>query len=294
MSYILITDSSSDLPLAYAEQNNQYLQVLGMPIELDGQACTDDLGKTLTHDHFYQKLSEGIFPTTSQINTTTFMDCYNKLHAEGKSIIYAGLSNGLSGTMGNAILARSMFLEAHPNADITVVDTLSASAGLGALIVEAVERMKLGWSKADIQGWMEDNAIRTNHWFAIDDLSHLKKGGRIPAAIAFVGTALQVKPILTLAHDGKIKSYASVRGRQKSLKFIFERFEEFIGEPEKRVVMICHGHCEDDAMKLKLMIEEKYKPKMILVSELSATIATHVGPGMIAVAFVGRDVRLDC
>lgn len=293
MSLKILTDSSSDIPLCYVEENSHILQFLGMPVHIEDEEYIDDLGKTLTHEFFYNKLSQGVFPTTSQINLLVFLEHFKKSYEKGESLIYLGLSSGLSGTMNNAVLARKMVLEEHQDADIHIIDTVAASGGLGALVVEVVELVKEGKSKQEVLDWIEDNKLKFNHWFAIDDLEHLKNGGRIPAAMAFVGTALKVKPILTISHDGKLKSYASVRGRHKSIRYLYDKFLENIGNEEEKHVFICHAHCIEDALKLKEMIEQSHKPKILHITELSATIGTHVGLGMLAVAFQGKDIRED-
>lgn len=287
----ILIDSSCDLPLDYLEENNDILQLIGMPIFIDNKEYIDDLGRTLSHDFFYDKLKEGLFPTTSQINLLLFLEHYKKCYEKGESIIYLGLSSGLSGTMNNAILAKEMFVEEYKDADITVIDTVAASGGLGALITHTVELIREGRTKTNIEEWLLDNVKKANHWFAIDDLEHLKNGGRIPATIAMVGTALKVKPILTISMDGKIKSYASVRGRNKSIKYLYNKFVENIGDETNKHVFICHAQCLEDALKIKELILEKHNPKSLSITQLSATIGTHVGIGMVAVAFLGDNDR---
>lgn len=291
MSLKILTDSSSDIPLEFIEENAHILQFLGMPIHIENEEYIDDLGKTLNHNFFYEKLSKGVFPTTSQINLLVFLNHFKKSYEKGESLIYLGLSSGLSGTMNNAVLAKNMLLEEHPDADIHIVNTVAASGGLGSLVVHVVELVKEGKSKQEVLDWIDANVLKFNHWFAIDDLEHLKNGGRIPAAIALVGTALKVKPILTMSHDGKLKSYASVRGRHKSIKYLYDKFLEHIGEAEDKYVFVCHAHCKEDAIRLKELIEQSHHPKAIHLTELSATIGTHVGIGMLAVAFQGKDIR---
>lgn len=263
-----------------------------MPIHINNEEYIDDLGETLSHEFFYNQLKEGGFPSTSQINTHVFLEHYQKSYNNDEAIIYLGLSSGLSGTYNNAMLAKSMFLEEQPDAKISVIDTVAASGGLGALVAQIVELIKQGKELDEIVEWIIQNYLKINHWFAIDDLEHLKKGGRIPAAMALVGTALKVKPILTVAHDGKLKAYASVRGRQKSIQYLFKKFEEHIGVKEQdKIVFICHAHCIDDALKLKQLISKHHNPKKIIITELSATIGAHVGLGMLAVAFLGDEIR---
>lgn len=283
----VITDSSCDLTLNYVEANNDVLDLLGMPVNFDEEEYIDDLGKTLTHEFLYTKLKEGIFPKTSQINTLNFLKKFKACYEKGEAVICIGLSSGLSGTINNAKLAKEMLLEEHEDADITIIDTLAASVGLGALVVNVIELIREGKSKEEIIKWIEECKLHINHWFAVDDLIHLKNGGRIPATTAYVGTALNIKPILTVTHNGKLEPYAKTRGRRKSLSFLLSKFDEYIGKAEDKIVLIGHANCREDAEKIKTIILEQYSPKDIMLSELSATIATHVGPGMIAIGFLG-------
>ncbi|MBC7959168.1 MAG: DegV family protein [Vallitaleaceae bacterium] len=293
MQIKILTDSCCDLPLSYVHEHKEVIALIGMPIHIDDEEYIDDLGLTLSHDFFYQKLMDGVFPKTSQINILVFFEKFKLSYEKGEALIYIGLSSGLSGTFNNAILAKEMFLEEHPDADITIINTLSASGGLGALVAHTTDLVEAGLTKEEVVSWIKTHVLKINHWFAIDDLEHLKNGGRIPAAMALVGTALKVKPILTLAHDGKIKAYASVRGRQKSMQFLYSRFAENIGRAEEKFVFICHAHCLEDALKMKEFILKEHNPRQIIVSELSATIGTHVGVGMLSVAFIGQNIRED-
>lgn len=293
MALKVMTDSSSDLPLDFVEKNSHILKFIGMPIQLEDKEYLDDLGKTFNHDFFYKKLKEGAFPKTSQINIVTFLEHFRRYHEDGDTVIYLGLSSGLSGTMNNAVLAKEMLLEEHPNAEIHIIDTVAASGGLGALVAHTVSMIDEGKQKEEVLLWLEENILKANHWFAIDDLAHLKRGGRIPPPLALVGTALKVKPILTLAQDGKIKAFASVRGRHKSIRYLYEKYLENIGNIEDKHVLICHAHCLEDALKLQELILSTGQPKQIFITQLSATIGTHVGIGMLAVAFIGDKTRDD-
>ncbi|WP_139904990.1 DegV family protein [Clostridium thermarum] len=289
MNTIIITDSTCDLTLEYVQENADMLDIIGMPVNIEGYEYFDDFGKTLSHDEFYSKLRLGIMPSTAQINTFRFSEIFKKHYQKGKSIIYIGFTSGMSGTFNNAVMAAEELIKEHPDADITVIDTLSASIGQGVLVVEAVDMLRNGKSKEEIVRWVEDNKLKSNHWFAVDDLNFLKKGGRISAATAVVGTALNIKPILTVDNSGKLVSYTNVRGRKKSIRFLAEKFHEHIRNCSVTTVIIGHGDCLEDAYMLKEYILEECMPKKLIVSQLSATIASHVGPNMIAVAFVGDD-----
>lgn len=288
MSTILIVDTCSDLPLEFVENNRDIIDIIGMPCNIKGQEYVDDFGKTLSHKDFYNYLREGIMPSTSQINSYRFFEMFKKHHMSGKSIIYLGFTSGLSGTNNNALMAKNMVLEEYPDADITVIDTLSASVGEGVLVYHAVEMLRNGVSNDEIGKWVENQKLNTNHWFAVNDLNHLKNGGRISAATAVVGTLLNIKPVLTVNNEGKLVNYSNIRGRKKSLKFLVDKLKEHLVNPEETIVLIGHGDCIDDAEKLKEMVQAELTLKKIVISELSLTIATHVGPGMISLAFVGN------
>ncbi|WP_461205776.1 DegV family protein [Clostridium sp. DL1XJH146] len=288
MKTLILTDSSCDLPLTFVEKNIEYLDFIGIPFNLDGTEYFDDFGKTLSHDKFYEKLRNDIIPSTAQINFYTFTQVFKKHYDLGNSIIYLGLSSGLSGTYNNSIMAREEFIEEHPDAKITIIDTYAASIGLGVLVAHAVDMLKNNIAYEELVLWLETNKINSNHWFAVDDLHYLKKGGRISATTAAVGTALNVKPILSMDTYGKLNSYTNVRGRKKSIKYLYKKFKENNTNADNMIVTIGHGNCHDDAYALRELILKDCIPKNIIVSELSATIASHVGPNMLAIAFIGK------
>lgn len=290
MKIRLLTDSSSDLPLSYFEANSDILDLVCMPITIEDEEFIDDLGKEFSHDHFYTRLAEGAMPKTSQINTMTFHDRFIEHYEAGYSTIYIGLSSGLSGTFNNANLAKTMVLEDVPHADIAVLDSRAASIGLGALIMYTVELIREGKSVEEIVDTVEASKLNANHWFAVDDLMHLKNGGRIPAAAAYVGTVLSVKPILTMKHDGKLESYSSVRGKKKAYKYIVGKVVEHIDNTDVPI-LVGHANLKKDADILVDELRSRGVENTIIETCLSATIASHVGPGMLAIAFMANESR---
>lgn len=289
MSTILLVDSCSDLPLSYIQENNDIIDTIGMPVSLEGREFIDDLGKTYSHKEFFDKLREGIMPSTALINVYRFAQKFKEHCKNGDNIIYLGFSSALSGTFNNARLARNEVLEEYPDFYIEVIDTVSASIGLGIIIVQAVRMMREGKSKVEVIQWVEKNKLKSNHWFAVDDLNFLKNGGRVSSTSATIGTLLNVKPILTVDREGKLKSYSNVRGRKKALKFLVEKFKENSISSEKTTLIIGHGDCEDDAIKISEMVNNEVNLEAIILSQLSTTIASHVGPNMIAFAFIGKE-----
>lgn len=290
MKIKLLTDSSSDLPLSFVKKNSDILEVLGMPITIGNEEYIDDLGDLFSHDFFYQKLTEGVIPKTSQVNTMTFYDKFLGEYENGNTTIYIGLSSGLSGTYNNAILARNMVREEAPNAPIVVIDSLAASIGLAAIIMYTMELIKDHKSSEEIEKIIEEQKLNANHWFAVDSLMHLKNGGRIPAAVAYVGTMLSVKPILTMRYDGQLESYSSVRGKKKAFKYLVAKVAQHIHSSDVPII-IGHANIEDDADTLVEELRSLGIQNEIIETCLSATIASHVGPGMLAIAFMSDKKR---
>jgi len=289
MNIKIITDSSCDLPLQLVEAHEDFLHVIGMPICIQDKEIIDDLGKSYDKTEFYNYLRQGIMPSTSQINAFRFEETFRAVLSEGKDIIYFPLSSGMSGTINSAILAKNNALEDYPDRQIVIVDTVSASIGLGVLVVGALRLVKQGKSVDEVSKWADSVKLKTQHWFGVDNLTYLKNGGRISPTSAMVGNVLNVKPTLGLDNEGKIKPYGNVRGRKKSIALLASKVNEHFVENLTEFIIVGHGNCSDDAELLKNQILE-IKPHIeIIVSELSMTIASHVGPDMIAVAFIGRE-----
>jgi DegV family protein with EDD domain len=190
---VIITDSCSDLPLRYVEENN--IPVLGLTCHFKGGDYEDDFGKTLGYGEFYAAVRSGEMPTTSQINSYRFAQEFKKYASQGKAVIYIGFSSALSGSVDSARSAREMAIEEYKDADITIIDSKSASLGQGLLVYYAYEMLKNRRPKDEIIDWVENNKLKLNHWFTVSDLAHLKRGGRISAAASAIGTILDIKPL---------------------------------------------------------------------------------------------------
>jgi len=288
MSTYIVVDSCCDLPLEYVEKNKDVLDIIGMPVNIDGFEYFDDLGKTFTHDSLYAKLKEGVIPATAQINSYRFSEKFKEHLEDHNTIIYIGFTSGMSGTIMNAHQSVTLVQEEIPEADIRIVDTVSASIGLGVLTTMAVEMIRKNKSADEIVDLIENQKMNANHWFAVDDLHHLKNGGRISSTEATVGTLLNIKPILIVNREGVLKPYMKVKGRKKSIKLLVDKVKEHYDGHDYGKLIIGHGHVEEEAIKLKQQLLEFIDEDQIIISELSATIASHVGPGMLAIAFMGN------
>lgn len=287
MNTIIITDSCSDLPLWYVEQRN--IPIINFTFNFKEKEYKDDLGQSISYSDFYNAVRKGGMPTTSQINSQVFMDFFEKYIKQDISIIYLCFSSALSGTYNNALLARQMLLEKYPNADINIIDTKSASMGQGLLVHYALDLLNQGASKQEIIDWVEANKLKLAHWFTVEDLGHLKRGGRLSGAAAFVGTVLNVKPVLHVDNEGRLVPVVKAKGRKKSLKTLFEKMEATIVEPENQTIFISHGDSIDDAYYLAAMIKEKFTVKDIVINHIGPVIGSHSGPGTIALFFMARE-----
>lgn len=286
MKTIIITDSCCDLPVDYIIENN--IPVLSLTFHFKGKDYKDDFGKSMEYKTFYDDVRKGEMSNTSQVNAFTFEETFNKYISQGYSIIYIAFSSALSGTYNSSLIARQNILEENKNADISIVDSKSASMGQGLLVYYANEMLKKGASKEEIVNWLESNKLKVNHWFTVDDLNHLKRGGRVSAASAVIGTILDIKPILHVNYEGKLIPLSKVKGRKKSIKILAEELKNRIINPEEQTIFISHGDSLEDAMLLKRLILEEVKVKNVIVNYIGPVIGSHSGPGTIALFFIAE------
>jgi DegV family protein with EDD domain len=284
---VILIDSCSDLPREYIEKNN--IPSIGLTVNFKGQQIVDDFGKTISYKEFYNAVKEGEMPTTSQINSYTYKDVFERYIKEGKSIIYLGFSSQLSGSLNSSYIARNELLEEYTDADITIIDTKSASLGEGLIAYYACEMLKKGCTKDEIVNWVEENIPKVNHWFTVDDLNHLKRGGRISSTGAMIGTMLSIKPILTIDGEGKLVPAAKVKGRKKAIMSLVDEFRQKSVNPEEQVIFISHGECLKDALAIKDMITSEFNVKDVIINSIGPVIGAHTGPGTLALFFIGEN-----
>lgn len=287
MGIKIITDSSCDLPREYVDDNN--IEVISLVLNLNGQIIKDDLGKTLSYKDFYQKMRDGATPTTSQVNAHEFEEAFNKHIKNGDSIIYISISASLSGTFNSANIAKNNLLEEYPEAKIELVDSLSASIGQGLLVLKACEMRDNGASIEEIVEWIEENKRKVIHSILIDDLNHLKRGGRISGATATIGGLLNIKPSAYLDDEGKLAQGEKIKGKKKALRFLANEVKERAIDSENEVLYICHGDCQEEAESLRDIIEQEVKFKNVIINYIGNVIGAHTGPGALAVIFLGKN-----
>ena len=287
METVIIIDSCCDLPKKYIEENN--VPTLSMTINFKNREYKDDFGVSLPYKEFYDQVRAGEMPSTAQINSFTYAEEFRKHVSKGNAVICIVFSSALSGSYNSACIAKDMILEEFKDADISVIDSRCASMGEGLLDYYAIEMLKNGASKDEIVQWIEENKLKLNHWFTVDDLNHLKRGGRVSSTAAIIGTLLDIKPVLHVDNEGRLIPVTKVKGRKKSIKSLFEELDKRIVNPEEQVIFISHGDCLEDAKFLERLILEKYKVKDVFINEIGPTVGSHSGPGTVALFFLGNE-----
>ena len=287
MKIKLMTDSACDLPLSYIKAH--HIGVASLEVNVQGNFIPDDFGQTMSYKAFYELLRKGEQTSTSQVNIHTFEELFEGAVKEGYAIIYIGLAAALSGTINSATIARINILERYPEADITIIDSKSASLGEGLLVTKACQMIEAGHTKEEVIEWVESNCTKVVHAITVDDLNFLKRGGRISATTAAIGGMLGIKPSIKLDNEGKVIPGAKLKGSKNALKYLANEVIEKGVDLENQTLFICHGDEEERAETLKAMILEKVKVKDVIINHIGTVIGTHGGPGAMAVMFLGTE-----
>ena len=283
--YLIVTDSSCDLPLDVAQK----LGVKVIPLEVNIEGEGTKLNNEIDIKEFYALLRSKKGVKTSAVNMDKFIEFFESVIAEDKDVIYIGFSSGLSATFMAAKNAAEELSEKYPDRKIVALDSLCASLGQGLLVTYAARKKKHGASFEDIVKYVENNKLNLCHWFTVDDLFFLKRGGRVSAATAVLGTALQIKPVLHVDNAGKLINVSKARGRDTAIKALLEKMKSTAIKPQAQTVFISHGDCIEDANKLADMVRAEFGIKDILISEIGPVIGAHSGPGTLALFFLGSE-----
>ena len=279
----IVTDSGSDLNQCMIDQLN--ISVVPLMVNFKGDTLPDTVDEGV--DAFYDGLRGGEIATTSAINPTGWETAIEPILASGEDVLVIAFSSGLSTTYQSAVIAAGELQEKYPDRKIRVVDSLCASLGQGLLVWYACQKRDAGMSIDDLTAWLEENKFRLCHWFTVDDLMFLKRGGRVSAATALVGTMLQIKPVLHVDDEGHLINVSKVRGRKASIEALAKKLGELGLEGENSTVFISHGDCIEDARLLETMLKEKYGVKEVIIGYVGAVIGSHSGPGTLALFFLG-------
>lgn len=276
----LIVDSCTDIPFKDIEKMNAY--PIPLKVNVDGTEYLDQL--EISSKEVSEAVSKGIRPLTSQVNPDRFAEVFREVLKEDKEIIYLGFSSGLSGTYQSSVIARDMVLEEFPDADITVIDSLSASYGYGLLAELAAQYINDGLSKEEVLKNIEQDKNTIRHLFTVNDLDYLAKGGRLSKGQAFLGSLLNIKPLLHV-EDGKLVPIEKYRG----MKRIYKRMTELMNEEGAEVeAVITHSDAMDLALDLKKQILKDTKVTDVRIFDIGPTILSHTGNGTVALFYFKR------
>ena len=284
--YLITTDNMTDLPDEYAAKYG--LPMMSLTYFLDGVMYTAE--NSLPSEVFYKKMREGCMPTTSQVNPAEAKEKLQQFLKLNKNIIHIAFSSGLSGTYNSVRIAAQELEEEMPDCRITVVDSLAASLGEGLLVHKALEKQKAGFSYDELVSWLEENKLRVCHYFTVDDLFHLYRGGRVSKAAAVLGTMINLKPVLHVDDEGHLIPLSKVRGRKKSLNALVDDMEKQIGRyrEENDIIFISHGDCYEDALYVQEQVKKRFGIESFLINPVGPTIGAHSGPGTLALFFMGE------
>lgn len=284
MSYKIITDTCCDYPDHLYDELG--LVKVALSVEFRGgvyDSYTEDWLKEM-----YAGLRAGEPAKTAAANPDTWARAIEPVLASGEDALVMAFSSGLSTTYQSAVIAAEELQDKYPERTVKVVDTLAASLGQGLLVWYACKKRDEGLSLDELTAWCEQERHHLCHWFTVDDLMYLKRGGRISAATALVGTMLNIKPVLHVDDEGHLINVSKCRGRKASIQAVAAKMGE-TGFPGKNdTVFICHGDCIEDAKYLESLVKEKYGVKDVLIYYTGAVIGSHSGPGTLALFYLGE------
>lgn len=286
-NYVIITDSSCDLPDSLVKELE--LEVLPLSFIMDGKTYRNySDNREMSPKDFYNKEREGIMATTNAVNVGEATEAIEAVLKQGKDVLVLGFSSGLSTTFNSFQIAAEELAEQYPDRKVYAVDTLCASLGQGMLVYQAAKLRQAGKSIEEVRDWTEQNKLRQCHWFTVNDLFFLKKGGRVSAATAVVGTMLQIKPVMHVDNEGHLIKVDTARGRKASLAALVDKVGELGEDPAEQTMFISNSDCAEDAQYVADEIKKRYGTKEIIINSIGPVIGAHTGPGCVALFFMGK------
>ena len=287
-NFVILTDSSADLTAELAAR--MQVEVLPLSFTLRDQIYYNyPDNREMDPKAFYDLLRQGETATTSAINVSQYTEVLEPLLQAGKDVLILAFSSGLSTTYNSAVIAADDLREHYPERKVFVVDTLCASLGQGLLVWLAAKERQRGRTIEEVRDWAELNKYNLCHQFTVDDLHFLKRGGRISATTAVVGSMLQIKPVLHVDDEGHLVNVAKARGRNAALKALVDRMEQTAVGPREQTVFISHGDCLEDAQELARMIRERMGTQDFIFNHVGPVIGAHSGPGTVALFYLGTE-----
>ncbi|HJG87054.1 DegV family protein [Pseudoflavonifractor capillosus] len=284
--YVIVTDSSADLTAGMAEELG--VEVLPLSFMVKGQTYRNyPDNREMDPGAFYAMLRAGEMATTAAVNVADYTSVLEPLLEQGKDVLVLAFSSGLSATYQSSVIAVEELRARFPERKIFTVDTLCASLGQGLLVYLAAKKQQAGASIEEVRDWAEENKLHLCHWFTVDDLHFLKRGGRISAATAVLGSMLHIKPVLHVDDEGHLINMGKARGRGASLTALVDHMEETAIDPASQVVFISHGDCLADAEKVAGDVKKRLGVKEVVINHVGPVIGAHSGPGTLALFFLG-------
>jgi DegV family protein with EDD domain len=285
--YVIVSDATLDLPVSII---NEYgIKIIPMGVNIDNVEYLhypDE--RELPIEEFYRKLKNGAVSHTTQITPALFMDFFEEILKQGLDIIYIAFSSGLSGTYNTSQIVLRDLVDEFPDRKIYTVDSLCASIGEGLLVLNAAVQKQNGMNLEELKEWLEQNKQRSRHWFTVKDLYYLKRGGRLSSIEAFVGTALKIRPVLSMNDTGKLVVITKIRGIRAEIDFLASKMEVEGVNLASQTVIIGHGDDLQQAQELERLICNKNLVKDVIITNIGPIIGTHTGPGMLALVFMGE------
>lgn len=287
VQYEIFTDATSDLPQEIIDTLG--IKVIPMDFEINNKVYShypDE--RNLDSKTFYEMAQQGIMATTTQITPARFIEYFIPTLEEGKDILYICFSSGLSGTYGSSQVAIQNLKEDYPNRKIMSVDSLCASCGEGLLVYLAAKEKEKGKTIEELYNWVEENRLNICHWYKVDDLFHLKRGGRIGSIAATFGTALNIKPLLNMDNEGKLQLVEKVRGTKACEHHMINKLKENYLPNKYDTIIISHADCEYEALSLEKMLRKECEVGEIIHSKIGPVIGAHSGKGTLLINFYGK------
>ncbi|MGE4277536.1 MAG: DegV family protein [Lawsonibacter sp.] len=284
--FVLLTDSSADLGSDLAAQLD--IQILPLSFTIEGSTYHNfPDNREMDPRLFYDMLRKGSVATTSAVNVSQYTEALEPLLQAGRDVLILAFSSGLSATYNSSAVAVEELREKYPDRKLYTVDTLCASLGQGLLVYRAAKEREKGKSIDEVRDWVVSHKLNICHEFTVDDLHFLKRGGRISSTTAFVGSMLQIKPVLHVDNDGHLVNIGKARGRHASLKALVDKMEQTAIDPRDQTVFISHGDCLEDAALVAQMVKDRFGVQNVYVNYVGPVIGAHSGPGTLALFYVG-------
>ena len=286
--YVILTDSSADLTAELAAELGVEVIPLSFTME-DKTYFNYPDNRDIDPADFYARLRGGAMATTAAVNVADYTEAMEPILKEGKDVLVLAFSSGLSATCHSAQIAAGEPMEQYPDRKVYVVDTLCASLGQGLLVWYAANLKKQGKTMEEVRDWTEEHKLNLCHWFTVDDLHFLKRGGRISAATAVLGTMLSIKPVMHVDNEGHLIKVGTARGRNASLKALVDHMEQTVLDLKGQSIFISHGDCLADAQKVADDIRARFGVEDIVINYVGPVIGAHSGPGTVALFFMGSE-----